>query len=128
MAVARTHCLRAPDGDEWYVEQISSPDRRHIRVVHGSSAGPREVPMKLDLRSRILFGWLGTWPPESASELLLRNGQLCLAYRDEWMPFERPILPFGWDRESEWLARYDSVRGVWRLHRVRKLEPVELGR
>ena len=117
-----------PSGHEWRVEvRMSSPDKhgrqRHIRVIESSGAngGIREVPLALCLTSCLRYGWLGTWPPEQASRLYAEGDSVVVEYRDEWVPFERPILLFGYDRESEWRARFNPRQRTWSLKRLRQL-------
>lgn len=116
---------RTPNGHEWRVETLKTPPdhlgrQRRIRVVEAAEED-REVPLVLDVFSRVLYGWLGTWPPERASRLYCEGAEVVMEYQDEWVPFERPILPFGYDRESEWKARFSPRRRTWCLKRLRQL-------
>jgi hypothetical protein len=117
------------DGHEWCVEARMSPVDEHGRQrrIHVlESTGPnlktREVPLVLSLGSRLRYGWLGTWPPERASRLYAEGESVIIEYRDEWIPFERPILPFGYDRECEWRAQFDPRQRTWSLKRLRHLD------
>ncbi|MCB9742256.1 MAG: hypothetical protein H6741_18925 [Alphaproteobacteria bacterium] len=99
--------------------------RRHrIRVLVTRAAGEaeQEVPLRLGLGSWLRYGLLGTWPPEQARALRADGDAVVLTYRDAWIPFEEPVLPFGYDRESEWAARFEPARGRWRLSRLRHLD------
>ncbi|MGA2841901.1 MAG: hypothetical protein ABSG18_17285 [Steroidobacteraceae bacterium] len=116
---------RTPNGHEWRVEIAKIPRsdlgrQRRIRVVEAAEK-EREVPLVLDVSSRLLYGWLGTWPPERASRLYCEGDAVVIVYRDEWIPFEPPVLPFGYDRESEWMARFNPVSCKWNLKRLQRL-------
>lgn len=116
---------RTPDGHEWRVETLNIPPdqlgrQRRIRVIEAADED-REVPLALDVFSRVLYGWPGTWPPERASRLYCEGNAVVMEYQDEWVPFERPILPFGYDRESDWKARFNPRARTWCLKRLRRL-------
>jgi hypothetical protein len=70
------------------------------------------------LRSRMMTAW----PPETFDRLFVANGSLHLEYRDQWNPYERPVLPFGLDVESLWSAEYLSHERRWKLKRLRRLD------
>lgn len=113
------------NGHEWRIEIIdSAPDgfgrQRRIRVIELVGEG-RDVPLCLDLLSCVLYGWLGTWPPERALKMNAEGDAIVVRYEDEWVPFERPILPFGYDCESEWKVRFDPKKRTWKLSRLRRL-------
>ena len=122
---------RTADGRTWRVEsrpRQPAPDMdgrwRRIWVMVSDEAGDREheVPLKLCFGSWLRYAVLGTWPPERARGLRADGNCVVVAYRDEWIPFEKPVLPFGYDRESEWEARFDPARRTWHLTRIRHLD------
>lgn len=125
-----TLTCRSPDGRTWRVESVAtlSPDRhgrqRRIRVLVSGRAGDdeQEVTLALSCGSWLRYGVLGSWPPERAMGLRSDGDCVVVTYRDEWVPFERPVFPFGYDRESEWAARFDPAQRKWHLIRLRLLD------
>lgn len=122
---------RTDDGTDWAVETHRRPEigpngEFYRSIVVRSSDGAvswTPVPMRLFLRSRLWNGLFATWPPEDIDELApMGHSSVAIAFRDEWVPFERPILPFGLDQESLWQGQYDPRRQAWRLLRIRTLD------
>lgn len=97
---------------------------RGIHVFKSSDGGGtwQELPQKLCLRSLLTSKFLTSWPPEYGDELRVIDGQLVLVYHDREFEYERPILPFGLDRESLWRATYVANRSCWCLKRIRPLD------
>ena len=82
----------------------------------------QSLPMRLTLFSRLRYGLVMTWPPESVDEIELSAEGLSIRFRDPWAPYERPILPFNEDVPSLWEARYDPRHRQWTLRRIRHLD------
>lgn len=82
----------------------------------------QELRPRVTIGSFVLSVLACHWPPESVDRLYLEDGCICLEFRDPWVPFEKPILPFGWDQESQWLARFREAGRRWSLTRLRKLD------
>lgn len=122
---------RTDDGTEWAVEThrrvTPGPNGEIDRsiVVRSDDGGAswNPVSMRLSLGSRVWNGLFATWPPEKVDELASAGPtSIVVTFRDEWIPFERPILPFGLDQESLWQAQYYPLRQHWRLLRIRTLD------
>lgn len=124
---------RAGEGVEWLVgvRKCKGMDE-HGRMSEvfvleasmdaGTGAPCRELPLPLDFASWVRYGWLGVWPPATFERVEVDDGSLVIEFRDPWIPFERPVLPFRYDQESLWKATYRRRRGRWRLERVRHLD------
>jgi hypothetical protein len=80
------------------------------------------LPIGLTWLSRVWHSMFTTWPPEHIDSIDCEHGRLSLQYRDTWVPYERPVMPFGLDRESVWKAEYCRRRQAWRLHRLQRLD------
>ena len=90
-----------------------------VRVVRTDNGGVTwtVLPMRIALGSRIhtLFR---TWPPERFDEASCEDGAISFCYRDEWIPFERPMLGV-LDREAAWKATFNPLGRRWHLRRLR---------
>lgn len=81
-----------------------------------------ELSMSLTWWSRIAHSQFATWPPEGIDWISCEHGRLILQFRDRWVPYEKPVLPFGLDRESLWQAVYLHRTRSWSLRRIRHLD------
>lgn len=114
---------QTPNGHKWRVEILYTGTSPLYKIrVFETDIQDKEVPLKLDVRSLFLYGWQGTWPPEQVLRLYNDGDSIVIEYRDVWIPFERPILPFKYDVESEWRACFDPQKRSWHLKRVRHLD------
>lgn len=110
---------RTPNGHEWRVEVLQGspvPGRLHEIRVFETDVQDRNVSLKLDIRSWLLYGWRGAWPPERALKLYNEDNSVILEYRDEWCPYDR------YPDTSEWRARFDPRKRRWSLKRLRYLD------
>ncbi len=101
-----------PCGEAYLVRVFSSDDQ-------GTSW--EEIPLRLTWHARI-FGLFADWPPQTLDRLYCEGETLIMEHSDEWIPYERPVLPFKLDVESEWRSRYDSQGGRWTIRRLRHLD------
>ncbi len=81
-----------------------------------------ELPMQLTYWSRLFHSMFTSWPPEDIDRISCERGRLILQYRDRWISYEKPILPWGLDRESLWEGEYVDLKRVWKLRRVQRLD------
>ncbi len=93
-----------------------------VRVYFSTDSGEswRELPLKLALLTRITTGLPATWPPEDLDRFYFQDQRLCMEYRDQWVPYEAPILQFC--AESLWKAWYRAKSRKWVLQRLRYLD------
>ena len=117
---------RTSDDHEWCIETV----RLNMPVDCGCWGKTRvfeteisalEIPPKLDLRSRLAHGLLDSWLPKrvtAVSRLSPVGDTLAIGYRYEWIPFEHPISPVGYDTESEWKAIHHRRKRTWLLTRL----------
>lgn len=93
-------------------------------IVHTDDGGQTwsDVPLRRCLQSRLGRAMFAPWPPEFLDRIWVHHAQLFIAYRDTWVPYERPILPFGLDTESAWIAQYHRPSKCWRLELERLLD------
>jgi hypothetical protein len=123
--------IRCPGvGREYFVRRIQFAERGprgagFRAVVFTRSINESEwveLPMKLTWWSRVAHSMFTTWPPENVDSVHCEDGCLTLFYRDYWVPYEKPIMPFALDRESAWRAEYLLNRAAWKLYRIRHLD------
>jgi hypothetical protein len=90
-----------------------------IRIYRSKDSGSswEEIPLVLDLRSRLWNGLFATWPPEHLECLYWESEQLVMEFRDPWIPWEKPILPARLDEESFWRATYLETSKKWSIQR-----------
>lgn len=79
-------------------------------------------PFRRKLSSRFGHAAFATWPPETFDRAYSQDGSLVLEFRDPCFAYDSPILPFGLDRESLWIAVLDRQSRSWRLRRKRFLD------
>lgn len=122
---------RCAEGEKQFIARRTWPPvrrgefRRYRVDIFESTDGGRswiDIPMKLAVASRVTRGLFATWPPESIDVLSCASGVLMIEFRDHWIPYERPVLPFRLDQESLWRATYDRERRRWKLKRLRHLD------
>lgn len=82
----------------------------------------QEIATKLTSVSALLNQLAGTWPPQLVTAVSVSGENLVLSYVDPIIEYEKPVLPFGLDRESEWIATYFPKRRCWKLQRQAFLE------
>ena len=82
----------------------------------------QELAMKLAPISAVLNQLIGTWPPQLVTAASVSGENIILSYVDPIQEYEKPVLPFGLDRESAWTATYYPKRRCWKLQRSRFLE------
>jgi hypothetical protein len=92
-----------------------------LRTIVGSDDW-EELPMQLTYWSRFAKSIFTNWPPEDIDRVSCEQGRLILRYRDRWVPYEKPIMPFGLDRESLWEGEYIARKRAWKLRRVQRLD------
>ena len=88
---------------------------RIARILHTLDAGQtwRELPWVRSLLSRIRHPGYPTWPPESILVMTMRDRDLVITHRDEWVPYE----PGG---ESLWESVFEN--GEWHTVRIRVMD------
>lgn len=119
------------DGNEWVVRHLPfselPPGKFGLaQVYRRRTAGGllEKVSMRLGWRSFLKYGIvISPWPPELADDVYTVDGTaIVLSFRDPWVPFEKPVLPGGFDRESLWEATLDIASTGWQLRRIRFLD------
>ena len=125
-----SHECRAPDGCVYAAEvlRLSPPgplgEGSRIRILKKPADGEEwvELPLRLTWWSRLAHAMFASWPPEVIDVMTYEHGRLTVLFRDPWVPYEKPIMPFGLDRESLWEAVYMDRQRAWTLRRVRHLD------
>lgn len=116
----------APDGTAYavdvYTRRRRGSYRRCIRVVEKTMDAWLEVPMRLSLFSRLAHATFTQWPPDGVDTFSAGPDGLVLSWRDGWIPYEAPILPFGLDQESRWGATYKPAFMTWSIKRLQRLD------
>ena len=103
---------------------LSAEVEGRLGVYESTDGGTtwHDLPMTLTWSARIAHGLFVTWPPEKIDRLVCEGDQVVLEFRDPWVPYEKPIMPWGLDRESLWQASYLKRVARWRLKRIRRLD------
>ena len=94
---------------------------KQIRVFKKSLSGITEIPMKLTNWSRIKYGLFVQWPPQSIEEVDSTENTISIEFKDPWIPFDKPIMPFNLDKESQWRAEFIESKKAWKLKRIRTI-------
>lgn len=82
----------------------------------------QEVPLIMDLWSKLVAGTFTHWPPRFIDDLAVTAGVLSFTFHDPEDTWERPALPFKLDVESVWRAEYSARTTKWRVRHVRHLD------
>ncbi len=110
-----------PFGDYSSDKRVQMP----LEVYRSSDNGTTwtQVSLALTWSSRLRHAMLESrWPPLYLDNAEVRDGRLCLAFRDPWFPYDRQPPKDSQEREGEWLASYDPQSDRWTLKRVRTLD------
>lgn len=125
------HQCSSPSGDRFYAFHFrwyrtrGSGKFGDVRIIRVSSGGQcSNVKLTLSFSDRFFNLIIDSWPPEELLGLSWEPEGLALYYADTGVPDEKPILPFGLDRDSVWRAVYVEACSRWRLSRLQGFDDI----
>ena len=131
LARLAAHRCSPPSGDRFYAfhfrwyRTTGSGRFGEVRIFRALDGGRcAEVKLNLSFLDRFLNPVIETWPPEELLSLRWEPEGLALYCADAGVPDEKPILPFGLDRDSVWRAVYVEACSRWRLSRLQSVDDI----
>jgi hypothetical protein len=107
------------NGEIYLLETFRSVNR--LKPIHnlslskdgGESWG--RLKFKLSFKSCCRLYFNNNWPPAQIDKIEQRGDTVCIVYKDPSIPFDKPMMPWGLDKESEWRATYNKNSQRWIL-------------